>query len=218
MPFQSDAVSPVLLDVLHRLSSTPVLEAFYLVGGTALALQIGHRRSIDIDLFTHAPFDAQMISDSIARSQHATEIDVSKNTVRCFIDGVKVDILAHQYPLIEPLSVVDGIRIASLQDITAMKLNAVANRGAKKDFWDIAVLLSRFSLDEMLTFYGRKYRSGNRWAVLKSLTYFQDADAHDIPIHDLTGITWDQVKHTIQQACAHFPTSSYTPAEPPAPR
>lgn len=200
MPYRSEAVSPALLSVLHRLSSSPVLATFYLVGGTALALQLGHRRSVDIDLFTHTPFDTQAVADWIVQHEQATEIDSGKNTVRCFIDGIKVDVLAHQYPPIEPLSIVDTIRVASLQDICAMKLNAVANRGAKKDFWDIATLLGHYSLDQMLGFYRRKYRSGNTWTVVKSLSYFDEAEAEDVPIHDLTGMTWEQVKRTIQQA------------------
>ncbi|MFI5378315.1 MAG: nucleotidyl transferase AbiEii/AbiGii toxin family protein [Tepidisphaerales bacterium] len=200
MPYLSEAASPGLLDVLHRLSSAPALDAFYLVGGTALALQIGHRRSVDIDLFTHAPFDSQAVADWMVQNVHAAEVDTGKNTVRCFVDGVKVDILAHQYPPIEPLVTIDWIRMASLQDIVAMKLNAVSNRGAKKDFWDVAALLSHFSLEEMLDFYRRKYPSGNAWTVIKSLAYFQEAEAEDVPIHDLTGMTWEQVKHSIRQA------------------
>ena len=201
MSYRSEAATPALLDVLHRLASSPVLEGFYLVGGTALALQIGHRRSVDIDLFTQAPFDTQAVADSLVHDLQATEIDAARNTVRCFIDGVKVDILSHQYPLIEPLITVGGIRMASLPDVVAMKLNAVANRGAKKDFWDIAALLSRFSLDQMLGFYGRKYRAGNRLTVIKSLSYFSDAEAEQVSINDLTGMTWEQVKGIIRQAC-----------------
>lgn len=91
--------------------------------------------------------------------------------------------------------------MASLQDIVAMKLNAVANRGAKKDFWDIAALLSRFSLDQMLSFYGRKYRAGNRLTVIKSLSYFNEAEAEQVSINDLTGMTWEQVKSMIREAC-----------------
>ncbi len=201
MSYRSDAVSLALLDVLNRLSSSPVLEGFYLVGGTALALQLGHRRSVDIDLFTHGPFDTQAVADWLVQHVQVTEIDTAKNTVRCFIDGVKVDILAHQYPLIESLVMVDGIRMASLPDIVAMKLNAVANRGAKKDLWDIAALLGRFSLDQMLGFYGRKYSAGNRLTVIKSLSYFNEADAEKVPVDDLTGMTWQQVKNVIRQAC-----------------
>ena len=200
MPFRSEAVSPELLNVLHRLSSAPALEVFYLVGGTALALQIGHRRSVDIDLFTHTSFDTQVVADWLVQNMHATEVDTSKNTVRGVVDGVKLDVLAHQYPPIEPLVTMDSIRMASLQDITAMKLNAVSNRGAKKDMWDIAALLSHFPLDHMVEFYRRKYPAGNVWTLIKSLTYFQEADAEHIPIHDLTGMTWEQVKLRIQKA------------------
>ena len=144
MPLRLDAVSPILLDVLRSLQSWPQLDRFYLVGGTALTLLLGHRRSIDIDLFTHNSFDSQEIADGIAHQTDATELETGKNLVRCFINGVKVDILAHQYPLLEAIYAEGSIRIASLPDIAAMKLNAVANRGARKDFWDVAVLLDHY--------------------------------------------------------------------------
>lgn len=200
MPFRYDIVKPALLTVLRALLAAPAMNSFYLVGGTALALRLGHRRSLDIDLFTHTPFDAERVREWIVRHTVASELETGENLVRCFIDGIKVDILAHQYPLLDTIEDADGIRVAGLCDIAAMKLNAVANRGARKDFWDIAALLAHYTLDQMLAFYGRKYPSGNRWQVLKSLAYFDDADADDIPIFDLCGQTWECVKQTIRQA------------------
>lgn len=204
MPSQPEVVSPALLDVARRLFSSPLLDRFYLVGGTALALQLCHRRSIDIDLFTDAAFDSQQIADWVTQQANAASVESGKNLVRCFIAGVKVDILAHQYPLLDPPSLNNGIRMAGLRDIAAMKLNAVTNRGAKKDFWDIAVLLGQFPLPAILDFYAQKYPSANRWSAIKSLCYFADADAESVPIVDFTGMSWDQVKTRIREACASF--------------
>lgn len=202
MSSQHEVVSPVLLQVVRQLFTCPLLDRFYLVGGTALALQLGHRRSIDADLFTDAPFNSQEIADWITQNTHAREIETGRNLVRCFISNVKVDLLAHQYALLDAVSMGDGIRMAGLRDIAAMKLNAVTNRGARRDFWDLASLLDRFPLSSMIEFYSQKYPAGNRWSVIKSLCYFADADAEDTVISDVAGTSWERVKEKIRLASA----------------
>ena len=89
---------------------------------------------------------------------------------------IKVDMLRHNYPLLYPIQQVNRLHIFSLEDIAAMKLNAIANRGSKKDFYDIHALLSRFSMKELLTFFEKKYQQLNSYTVVKSLVYFDDAD------------------------------------------
>lgn len=200
MQLHREAVSPVLFGVLESLNKWPELGSFYLVGGTALALCLSHRRSVDIDLFTHTSFDPQPIADRMGRDLAASRIETGRNLVRCLIQGIKVDVLAHQYPLLEPAHDTGSLRIASLPDIAAMKLNAVCNRGAKKDFWDIAALLDQYPLVKLLEFHARKYGNVNRFAVAKSLLYFADADAESVPILDLVGATWQTVKAKIQAA------------------
>lgn len=196
MPFLYDTVPPVLLDVLHRLADAAYLKDFYLVGGTALALQLGHRRSVDIDLFCHERFDPQPVAEALRDAFNPDELETVHHTVRCLIRGVKVDIIEHRYRLLEPCLSSEGLRVASLKDIAAMKLNAIVNRGAKKDFWDIAALLKHFELAEMLDFYGRKYPQGNRWTAQKSVCFFGDAE-NDPPVDDLSGTTWEEVKTAI---------------------
>ncbi len=123
-------------------------------------------------------------------------MEVAKNTVRGEIGGIKVDVMSHRYPVIGDLSTLDGIRLASLKDIAAMKLNAIGNRGCKKDFWDYAELLGSFSRDEMLGFFAEKYTDGNVWYVEKSLSYFADAEEEPDPC-GLKGRSWSEVKKTV---------------------
>ena len=105
------------------------LESFNLVGGTTLSLKVGHRKSVDIDLFTDVDFDAHQISCHLAQTCNAENIKTLKNGIFCFINGIKVDILAYQYPLVNKVEKVDGIRMLSLQDIGAMKLKAIFHSG-----------------------------------------------------------------------------------------
>lgn len=124
------------------------------------------------------------------------EAESARNTVRGVISGIKIDLIAHRDPLLAPFEKTDGIRLFSCEDIAAMKLNAITNRGCKKDFWDYAELLQRYSRDEMLSFFARKYQNDNLWNVEKSLTYFDDAKNDPDP-RDLRGITWQEVKQTV---------------------
>ncbi|MCF8359091.1 MAG: nucleotidyl transferase AbiEii/AbiGii toxin family protein [Prolixibacteraceae bacterium] len=171
------------------------LNSFILVGGTALALRLGHRISIDIDLFTTKPFNSSQMAN-LMRLQFNMQIDfMAENTLKGEIDGVAVDILAHQYPWNESAEEVNGIRLARLSDIAAMKLNAISGDGTRlKDFTDIAFLSSKLSLNEMLACYKQKYNS-NPVIPLKALVYFDDID-FNVPIN-LTGnqvFNWDKIE------------------------
>ena len=172
------------------------LERFYLVGGTSLSLRMGHRISIDIDLFTHEPFDALTLAVHLKRHYDMRESETEKNTIRGLINGTKLDLIAHCYPLLKSIEAIDGIRLAALHDVAAMKLNAIANRGSKKDFWDCAELLKTFSLQELLNDYAQKYQGDSLWNIEKSLCYFDDAENEPDP-RDLRGQTWTQVKKII---------------------
>lgn len=187
------AVSDDVLALLHRIMLDPAFDDFYLVGGTALALQIGHRISIDIDLFTGKIFDTDQISGRFCNVYEGKEIEVEQNTVRAIIDNIKIDLMTHKYPLIEPLEKKNTIRMANLKDIAAMKINAIASRGSKKDFWDFAALLDFFTAEDMLLFFHAKYSNANVWHAEKSLSYFDDAELEPDP-NDITGKTWEEIK------------------------
>jgi Nucleotidyl transferase AbiEii toxin, Type IV TA system len=146
----TDTVEKGTMDIIKKLFKDSNFDSFNLVGGTTLALKIGHRKSIDIDLFTTSDFDAQEIFKYLVTTFNATRVQAINNGVFCFIDGVKLDLLAHKYPLVEDLEIIEDIRMVSLKDIGAMKLNAIFNNGTRlKDFVDIYVLLEIFSLKEL---------------------------------------------------------------------
>ena len=178
----------------------PALIDFYLVGGTGLALQLKHRKSVDIDLFCNQDFDSQSICSHLEQQHQAYNVIHELNTVRCLIKGIKVEFLCHPYKLLEPPAQIDGIRVAGLKDLAAFKLNAVSGRGSKKDFWDVEALLLHFTLRQMLDFFTQKYPMAELWHLIRSLTYFRDADNEQIEILDLQGRSWEAVKERILSA------------------
>lgn len=200
MSIHKEAVSPDLMAALYAMMADDRLDAFHLVGGTALALRWGHRRSIDIDLFSATHFESEPLSEYLVQTFRMDRIETGPDTVRGFIQGIKVDLLAHVYPLISPLETIEDIRMAGLPDIAAMKLNAIANRGSKKDFWDYAALLKHFRHREMLAFFAEKYSANNLWHAEKSVLYFDDAENEPDPL-DLSGNTWGTVKESIRKGC-----------------
>jgi len=142
---------------LKKLQKLPLLAKTRLVGETALALQIGHRKSIDLDFFGELDFEIQELIDSIKEFADLTILSESKNIHIYSIDGIKVDFVNYKYPWIDDAICEDGILLAGIKDIAAMKISAIIGRGTKKDFIDIAFLLQKFSLKDILDFYSLKY-------------------------------------------------------------
>jgi len=179
----SETVNSKTLELIIWLQSDPLLKDFLLVGGTALALQIGHRKSVDIDFFTRREFDNQEILEHLERNYRFEEQYRRGNTIKGIINGVFVDLLLHDYKLIaEPLHIQD-IRMASKQDIAAMKVNAITGNGTRvKDFIDIYFLLKEYSFSEIIEFYKAKYNTRNDFHAIKSLTYFDDIIAEEWPV------------------------------------
>jgi len=188
------------LDLLIRIMKDEMFAPFTLVGGTALSLLIGHRKSIDLDFFSQHPFDTVALIDHL-RLNYNFELDyVSKNTVKGEVEGVQLDFIAHQYPLVEENKVIDGIRMATLLEIAAMKLNAITTNGTRvKDFIDLAFISSFFSLNSMLESYEKKYHS-NQIIALKSLTYFQEINiAEPIVYISDKPIQWKVIENRLLQ-------------------
>ena len=175
----TETVSKSTLELLKKLMNEPSLNGFILVGGTALALQLGHRISIDIDLFSVSPFQSDILANDL-RINHSFELDfIALNTLKGEIQGIKVDCIAHQYPWLHKNTIIENIRMASISDIAAMKLNAIAGDGTRvKDFIDIAFLSSRMSLNQMLNSYAIKYNS-NPIMPLKAILYYNDLNFNE---------------------------------------
>lgn len=187
------------LKLIQQLMNDPLLNHFVLVGGTALSLQIGHRISIDIDLFTTENFDAPQLMEHL-KQKYSFEADfLAKNTLKGEMENTKVDCIRHGYPWIEQPHIIDKIRMASLPEIAAMKLNAITTNGTRiKDFIDIAYLSGSLSLNQMLDAYYRKYRNNIVLAV-KSLFFFNDVDLSE-PVHMANSsgeFKWEVIKERI---------------------
>ncbi len=196
-----ETVQPRTLGILRGLMEIPSLKDFYLVGGTAFSLQVGHRISVDIDLFRFSEenVDTEQIFKEINDNfSNVTFWDSKDYYLKCDIEGVKIDILRYRHPLIDDTLLIDGIRMVSAKDIAPMKLLAISNRGAKKDFYDLYFLLKQFSLDEMFGFYFQKFKRLDEFILYKSLSYFGNADPQkDLEI--LADVTWEEAKEEIRR-------------------
>jgi hypothetical protein len=200
---QTQTIQPELLELLKKIMSSSVFEGFNLVGGTSLALQIGHRFSVDIDMFGIREIDEFEFVNELSNFGKVNIIKKSKNVLILSVNDIKVDFVNYKYPLLEEITIIETIRLASDKDIAAMKLNAIAGRGSRKDFIDLHFLLQKYSLKEMISFYNIKYSDGSEFMVLKSLTYFEDAESEEIPIL-FQKLDWNEVKVSIQKALNDF--------------
>ncbi len=180
----------------------PELKDFSLVGGTALSLLYGHRKSVDLDFFSNKPFENANIIKALKNKFHKKFVMEEKPPrfgIFCFIDEVKIDIIRHPYPLIRPQQNIENMRLFSTEDIIAMKVQAILGRGKKKDFWDIAELLQHFSVADFIRFHKEKYATQNLLiTVPQAITYFVDAEESEDPI-SLKNQTWKGVQKFINR-------------------
>lgn len=198
-----ETVEPKTLDLLKKLQALPVFAQTRLVGGTALALQLGHRKSIDIDLFGDIEDLPEIIKDECSSLGSMQVSTFSKNFKMFWIDGVKIDTVNYRYGWLDDSLVVDGIRLASRVDIAAMKISAIVNRGTKKDFIDLYFLLKEFSLRHILNLYMQKYPDGSEFIAIKSLSYFEDAEQDPMP-YMFDDVSWEEIKSVIKSAVAEI--------------
>ncbi len=181
------------------------MKGFHLVGGTALALQIGHRNSIDIDLFTQSEFIVSELVENLREFFGVTPtFQREKNTLLTVIEDIKVDFIRHNFPMINTLIKEEGISMFSLEDIAAMKVHAITNSGKRlKDFIDIYYLLEHFSIYEIIGFYAQKYPNYNPMIGLRAISYFGDIDPQIDPPKLRNLISIDEVKNRIGEAVIH---------------
>jgi predicted nucleotidyltransferase component of viral defense system len=195
-----DAIPEPVKILLFRLAPHPALHDFALGGGTSLALRFGHRLSVDLDFFTTSKFSSEELISSLDIGA-ATITGRAANSLSIDADGVKLDFLRHAYPLQAAVERIDGITLVSLPDLAAMKLNAIANRGSKKDFYDLAELLRHYTIRQMIEFFSGKYPSTDPFTVIRSLAWFEDAEQEPDPL-PRNAITWDEVKTLARTAVA----------------
>lgn len=204
------AIEPHTLELLKRLCQEPYLKGCRLVGGTALALQYGHRQSVDLDLFGSFEPEENYLFDVVLKPYGKIEVVKDRPTIKiCFLNGIKVDFVNYSiYPWIDDPIEEDGLRLASPKDIAAMKINAIEGRGTKKDFIDVYFLLQHYSLDEVLRFYSEKYPNYSIYRALMSLTYFVDADSSENPVM-FEKVSWEEIKTFINQQVANYERSAH---------
>lgn len=187
------------LKLLKKLMSDPNLSEFSLVGGTALSLYLGHRKSIDLDLFRKDSFSASALSLYLKEKYNFQEDFQDNNTLKGFINDIKIDFITHKYENVKTIHTIEKLRLYSLEDIAAMKLNAIADNGTRlKDFVDIVCLSTKMSLNEMLESYQKKYPNTNAMRALRGLTYH--ADIMHEPIDLIIGdYNWNKVSQRIDE-------------------
>jgi len=200
------AVETPTLELIKSLQNKPYLQGFYLVGGTALALHFSHRKSFDIDLFSNFDFNVAGLLEEMHQDYSYQLFYTSSNTLKGKIGEINVDILAHRYQLLSGPEENYGVKLLSLPDITAMKLNAISTSGQRsKDFIDLYYLLNKLDLGKMLEYYKKKYGQENVAHILKSLVYFNDVDLSDWPVLiENPKLKWIDVKKRIEKAVLDY--------------
>lgn len=196
MEFNFNVLSEKAKQTFSILEKQPFLENFYLAGGTALALQIGHRISIDLDFFTEKDFSEADLAEKLS---HLGEFFLEKkaeNSLIGTIDAVKLSFLGYKYPLLRPLKKISLINAADILDIACMKIDAIASRGTKRDFIDVYFIVKNFyPLLEILKQFEIKYSAVNynMVHVKKSLVFFEDAEIDPMP-QMLAQVSWEEVR------------------------
>ncbi|KKQ92183.1 MAG: hypothetical protein UU16_C0029G0003 [Candidatus Woesebacteria bacterium GW2011_GWA2_40_7] len=197
------------LEVLKKLKSLP--KGTYMAGGTALALQLGHRTSLDFDFCTKEHFETEIVLKSFQQDIPNIKIErVAKDTLILDADGIIVSLFYYPYELIRNLVSFEKINLASTEDVAAMKIVAVSMRGKRRDFIDVYYLLQKFSLEEIVKFTIEKYPSYQPMVILKGLIYFKDVEEEDfsrgIKVFD-KDFSWEKVKKKIFEEVEKYQAS-----------
>jgi predicted nucleotidyltransferase component of viral defense system len=192
-----ETVQPSTLGLLEKLMQIDEIKEFALLGGTSLALRWGHRISEDIDLFTNQTFDELAVTDAIANYfPNTIVLAQEKQTVRLFVENVKVELIAPKRPYLYPIEIIENIRFFSVADAMAFKMNAIERRGSRKDFYDLHEALQYYSLEELIHFYCQKFSTHNTIHLIKSIVYFADAD-QEPEFKSFKKETWEYIKQSI---------------------
>lgn len=194
------AITKNTQSVLDKLKESGIVKDFYLAGGTALALQFGHRESIDLDWFTEKDFDLGKLKSQLADVGTLEVVSEAPGTLHGILDGVKITFLFYNYSPLFPFIAFENATLADERDIAAMKIDAISSRGSKKDFIDLYFLLKKYTLEEIIGFFEKRYANirYNKMHILKSLVYFEDAQNEASPVM-LQATDWEEIKKVIQK-------------------
>jgi len=202
LKFHPEVLVPDQTQLLAQLSSVSQKWGAYLAGGAAIALQLGHRRSVDFDWFTRRTLPpAQLVQDLEALK---VPLDVRQNKEGTFlarVGGVDFSVFRYKYELVGRPVTYQGCEVASLQDIAAMKMTAIVQRAVKRDYVDLHLLFStgNLSLREVIATMERKFAGLDPAVAVRAMTYFKDVEDQAMPAM-LVNIKWDEVKAGLVRA------------------
>ena len=184
--------------LLEKSAQYEWISNYYLVGGTSLALQIGHRESIDFDFFSDENIDNRIIIDRLSGIGNYELFSEALNTINGSLNDVKISFFKFEYPLLYKSYQYDNLTIANMKDVALMKIAAISGRGSKKDFIDLYYIFNYYSLMDLLRNYRKKFGKNisNQYHLLKSLVYFVDAENEPMPVM-IKKISWESVKNKI---------------------
>ena len=193
-----------LYKLVQKIFQTAIIKNnFALAGGTSLALQIGHRKSIDLDIFSPNEFDVKELEIILSTSSDYVFNYRANNTRMLFgnINNIKCDFVNEPAPLLDSFIVIDGVNYFSVKDIAAMKLHAICGRGKKKDFFDIYALLQLYSREKLIEWFTQKYDETQLIFLWRSILYFEDAE-NDPDLEGFPPFTknWSEIKNIISLA------------------
>src|SRR6266542_4432195 len=192
---RSDVLPEPTKKLLEKFHKEDLPSKTYLGGGTAIALWLGHRQSVDLDWFTPQEFDEKMWQMRWETKWDFALHERDWQTLVGEIESVKTALYFYKYPLIHATTTYNGVEIASLKDLSAMKLDAIVSRGTKRDFIDLYFLTKKFGRDQLFEYYGQKYGhlEDRELMIRKALVYFTEADGDEMP-RMLVPINWEEIK------------------------
>ena len=188
---------------------------FYLAGGTALALQIGHRISADFDFYNQNKFNPTKIYRDFQAQKPAKILlgNTAEDTLFLEINNIAISLFTYSYPLLKPLKKSENLNIASLEDIAAMKLIAIIQRGVKRDFIDLYFLAQIFGLEKIMNLTKKKYTGFNKYLACQALVYFKDAQGEQAgEVELIKPLSWEKVKKYLEAEVRHV-KRRWTPHE-----
>lgn len=190
-----ETLAPATRQVFEKLAECPWTSDFYLAGGTALAMRLGHRVSVDLDFFSGMDFNESQLVERLRETGKLLVFQKAPQSFTGALDGVKLSFLGYKYPTLKEGDGWRGIVIASLQDIACMKLDALSSRGTKRDFVDMFFIAKLIPLPTLLNLFQEKYASVNYniLHVKKSQAYFEEAEGESMPAM-LMPADWQEVK------------------------
>lgn len=182
---------------LALLGKSPATKDFYLAGGTACALWLGHRISVDLDFFTKEHFKVEKLKQELKKIGEVTVEQESEDTFNGKLGDLKVSFFLYPYPLLNPCNKFQGLQIADLVDIACMKIDAISSRGTRRDFIDLYFICREGrSLRELRRAFDKKYEGTgySKVHIIKSLTYFVDAEREEEMPRMLVPVDWQKIK------------------------